>query len=59
VEIRRADFPTSKISNFKSQIHDLPPVVEAPPAAGPTTTPSSALKPSASRKCSACTSPPA
>ena len=31
VEIRRADFPTSKISNFKSQIHDLPPVVEARP----------------------------
>ena len=52
VEIRRADFPTSKISNFKSQIHDLPPVVEAPPVAGPTTTRSSALKPSASRKCS-------
>lgn len=31
VEIRRADFPASKISNFKSQIHDLPPVVEARP----------------------------
>ena len=31
VEIRRADFPKSKILNFKSQIHDLPPVVEARP----------------------------
>ena len=31
VEIRRADFPASKILNFKSQIHDLPPVVEARP----------------------------
>ena len=31
VEIRRADSPTSRISNFKSQIHGLPPVVEARP----------------------------